>query len=111
MTLEELQQIHQDFENEFWDAPKDEPGYTRHVLEHLAKLMGKLGNIVEPREHGIEPSTDTIKREVIPDLLYFSLGLAAVNDIDPEKAYLERLKANQAKIEGRREGILESSSQ
>lgn len=109
-TLNELQRVHQEFEREYWDAATDEAGYTRHTLEHLAKLIGKIGNIVEPREHGLNPSTEILKSQVIPDLLYFAIGLAQKHNIDLEEAFLDRLDQNAQKITVRRQGILEPPS-
>ena len=110
MQLSDLQKIHKEFESEHWDAAKDEEGYTRHILKHLAKLMGKLGNVVEPREHRLKPSTTVLKEQVIPDLLYYSLGLATKHNVDLEEAFLNRLEQNKEKISDRRKGILEAPS-
>jgi len=107
MSLEELLRLHRQFEKKYWDVSKDEAEYTRHVLEHLTKLLGKIGNVVEPREHGLSPSTTRIEKEVIPDLFYFALGLADKHHVNLERAYLSRLKQNETKIKDRRRGILE----
>ena len=110
MQLAEIVSLHEKFEEQFWDAAKDEPGYTRHVLEHMAKLLGKMGNVVEPREHGLEPDTKILKTQVIPDLLYFAIGLARKHEVNLEEAFLNRLEENGFKISHRRQGILEEQS-
>lgn len=110
MQISDLQLIHQRFEAEFWDAAKDQKGYTRHTLEHMAKLLGKMANVVEPHEHGLEPSTKIIEEQVIPDLLYYCLGLAAQYKVDPAEAFINRLEQNKVKMKGRRQGILEKPS-
>lgn len=110
MTLSELTEIVKKHEEEYWDMTNGEAEYTRHTLEHLAKLMGKVGNVVEPREHGFEPSTDIIKTQVIPDLLYYALGMAQAHGVDLEEAFTERMQQNRAKITDRRNGILEQPS-
>ncbi len=110
MTIEQILQMVQEHEDAYWHAAKDEPSYTRHILEHLAKLMGKMGNVVEPREHGLEPSTDVIETQVIPDLLYYAAGLALAHGVDLERAFTDRLQQNRAKINLRRQGVLEKPS-
>lgn len=110
MTLDDLAAIVKKHEDEYWDMTNGEAEYTRHILEHLAKLMGKMGNVVEPREHGLEPSTEIIKTQVIPDLLYYALGMAQAHNVNLEEAFTERMKQNRAKITNRRKGILEQPS-
>lgn len=99
LTLLELQQLLLDFENSpAWDAPKDEPGKTRHLTLHLAKLLGKIGTVVERREHGIEPELNTLKDEVIPDLLYYALSLASAHEVELQQAFLKRLDVNRVRV-------------
>ena len=100
LTVKDLQKILNDFEKEYWVAPKDEHGKTRHIVLHLAKLLGKIGGVSEKRDHGFEVDKDIIKKEVIPDLLYYALSLSDIYDVDLEKVFLERLKANKKKVSG-----------
>lgn len=108
MTLDELKKIFIEFEKEYWVAPKGQDEQTRHIILHMTKLLGKIGGIAEKREHGFEVDTSIIKNEVIPDLLYYAFGLSDIYNVDLEKAFLERLEANKAKINGWKDkGMLE----
>ncbi len=98
-TLAELQGLLDEFEAEYWDAPKDEESKTRHITLHMMKLVGRLGAIAEPREHGLPVDLAPMKEQIIPDLLYYALSLAAVHGVDVEKAFLERLELNRKKIQ------------
>ena len=98
MTLEELQKNHEEFEKEFWVAPKGLDEQTRHIVLHLAKLIGKVGAVSEQYEHGFDPDKEVVKKEVIPDLLYYAFALSTLYDVDLEKSFLDRLEANKKKI-------------
>jgi len=107
-TLKELAQVLAEFEKEHWVAPDDVQSVTRHITQHIAKLMGKLGTVTEKWEHGFEPDLTQLKAEVIPDLLYYSLNLAATHQVDLEQAFYKRLEVNSEKIQRwRREGLLD----
>ncbi len=97
-SIKDLQKVLADFEKDYWVAPKGEDEQTRHITLHLAKLLGKIGAICEKREHGFEADKDVIKKEVIPDLLYYALSLSGIYGVDLEKAFLDRLEANKVKV-------------
>lgn len=99
-TLEQLQQIHTEFEDQYWDAPSDLDGRTRHTVLHLTRLISKIGSYSEQRDHGLPASTQQIEEEVIPDLLYWALALSTSFGVDLEEAFLARLEANKKKIDG-----------
>ena len=74
---------------------------TRHTTLHIAKLLGKISEYCETREHSNpEKYSDQnrVKNEVIPDLLVYALQLSRVFDVDLEEQYLKRIKQNQGKI-------------
>jgi NTP pyrophosphatase (non-canonical NTP hydrolase) len=108
-TIEELSEILLDFEKENWVAPRDKKSVTRHITQHMAKLMGKLGTITEKWEHGFEADLAPLKEEVIPDLLYYALNLSMVHSIDLESAFLKRLKINERKVNNwKKKGLVAS---
>jgi len=98
MDLDKLRQTLAEFETKYWDAPADEAGKTRHIALHIMKLAGKLGTIVERREHGLEPGLEQLKNEVIPDLLYYALSLSLAHDVELEKAFLKRLEGDKHRV-------------
>ncbi len=98
MTIQELQNILVEFEKDYWLAPKEEDEHTRHIVLHLAKLLGKIGTISEKRDHGFEVDKGVLKTDVIPDLLYYALALSELYKVDIEKAFLDRLEANKKKV-------------
>jgi len=104
-TLKELEDRLVEFEVDNWVAPRDIQSVTRHITQHLAKLMGKLGTVTEKWEHGFEADLSQVKDEVIPDLLYYALNLAHTHGVDLEAAFEKRLGVNAEKIaQWRKEG-------
>lgn len=98
LTLKQLGDDVKEFDREYWVAAKDVDGRTRHITLHLTKLLGKIGEIAERREHGMNPSVDKIKNEVIPDLLIYSIQLAQLYDVDLQAAYFARQDHNRKKV-------------
>lgn len=98
-TLTQLQDLLQEFEKENWVAPRDQKSVTRHITQHIAKLLGKLGTVTEKWEHGFEPDLTQLKTEVIPDLLYYALNLAHSQNVDLEEAFINRLGINKQKVD------------
>jgi NTP pyrophosphatase (non-canonical NTP hydrolase) len=106
-TLSELDNLLQEFEKDNWVAPRDSKSVTRHITQHIAKLIGKLGAVTEKWEHGFEADTTQLKEEVIPDLLYYALNLAHAHEVDLEKAFLHRLEINRQKVDQwKAEGVI-----
>lgn len=106
-TLKELAVILEDFEKDNWVAPRDEKSVTRHLTQHIGKLIGKLSTVTEKWEHGFEIDEKPIKDEVIPDLLYYALSLARNYNVDLEKSFIERLKINKSKVdEWKKKGLV-----
>ncbi len=98
MTLHDLQQERKVFDEKFWDKKENIDVWTRHVLLHIGKMVGKLSTYVEQREHKVTVSDEVIRSEVIPDLLGYSLQLGNLFDVDVEKAYQGRLKQVEEKM-------------
>ncbi len=94
-TLTELQSMLRDFEAESWDAPDYEAGKTRHIALHLGKLLGRISEVAERREHALEPPLNDLHERVIPDLLYYALSLAEAHHVDLQDAFIKRLHANE----------------
>jgi len=93
MTLHELQTERRSFDDEFWQHKENIDVWTRHILFHLQKLVGKVSGYVEQREHKVDVSTDQLKSEVIPDLLGYALQLGNLFEADVEELYRQRLDA------------------
>ncbi len=98
LTLRELKEILAEWEKDYWVAPKDEDGMTRHITLHLTKLLGKIGGVCEKREHGFDVDRSIITTSVIPDLLSYALALSKLYNVDLQKAFLDRLEANKVKV-------------
>ncbi len=65
----------------------------------MMKLVGRLGAIAEPREHGLPVDLAPMKEQIIPDLLYYALSLASAHQVDLEEGFLARLEANRRKVD------------
>jgi len=98
-NIEDIQNLLNDFEKDYWIAPEDTKGKTAHIVFHMTKMLGKIGSQCEKSDHGFEPDENIIKKEVIPDLLYYALSLSNIYDVDLEKAFLNRLEMNKNKID------------
>lgn len=73
----------------------------RHTTLHLSKLLGKIAEYCETREHSDKSrysNVNKVTNEVIPDLLVYALQLSCEFDIDLEEVYLKRLQGNQGKV-------------
>ncbi len=100
LKLEELME----YQNQF-DANNTEitSGFemVRHTTLHLSKLLGKIAEYCETREHSDTSrysDMNKVKNEVIPDLLVYALQLSREFDINLEEAYFQRLQGNQGKV-------------
>ena len=74
---------------------------VRHTSLHLSKLVGKLAEYCETREHSnVDKYSDELKvtNEVIPDLLVYALQLSKNFDVDLQRNYLARLSSNKGKV-------------
>lgn len=109
VTLNELAIMIREHSARNWHAPRELHGYERHVLEHLAKMLGKLATIVEQREHSLDPDDSVILREIVPDLLFWALDWTDedLRNADLVQLIEARLTQNEQKIEARRRGSLE----
>lgn len=100
INLAELMEYQKQFDNENTEIIS---GFemVRHTTLHLAKLLGKISEYCETREHTNQSKysdENRIKNEVIPDLIVYALQLSREFDVDLEKAYLQRLKINEGKV-------------
>ena len=85
----------------YWKE-KDKYKDLRHIQLHLNKMLGKISEITEPYEHGENNSLDIIQKDIIPDLLIYTLHLAVRHynySGELEKAYRNRLSRNIRKRE------------
>lgn len=63
-----------------------------HKCFHLANLVAKVSRVCEQADHGVPPATEQIAREVIPDLIVYSLQLANRLGVEVSEALLERYR-------------------
>lgn len=98
LTLKEINQELLEFEKDNWVVAKDEVGKTRHITLHLGKLLGKISEVAERREHTIEPDLKILKSEVIPDLLIYALQLSNLYKVNLQRAFFKRLEHNKRRV-------------
>lgn len=99
LTLNQLAHIQERFmKSPAWDASRDPDEQFRHLVLHIGKLMGKISDIAERREHNLSPDTKIVKAEVVPDLLFYAQQLAKLLDTDLQTAYLARLDSNAERV-------------
>lgn len=90
MELKQLQQKQDEYDKVYWQHNASQLEKIRHISLHMGKLLGKLSTYCEGEEHGRSFPTRVIEKEVVPDLLVYSLQLANLLGIDLETTYLER---------------------
>lgn len=98
LTVADLAALLERFEHVAWDAPGDTVGKTRHICLHMGKLVAKLASVCERREHGVAADASIIAREVVPDLVYYWLDLAAMHQVDPARVFVDRMAANRRRV-------------
>ncbi len=89
LTLDEVQQYQRMFDEANWTSPATGLEKRRHILFHLAILVGKLARIEERADHRVE-TTDSFN-DAVADLLVFAAQLASVADVSLQDLYLDRL--------------------
>ena len=95
LTVEGLQRLQTEYDQMF--VAEDFSGFdkVRHTYAHMGKLFGRLAEYVQMMEDGHDNfSPEDIQTKVIPDLLVYSVWLAAEFGVDIEKAYIERFVGN-----------------
>ena len=98
LTLKELNSELIEFEKENWVVGKDVIGKTRHITLHIGKLIGKIAEVAERREHNTDPDLSLLKKEVIPDLLIYALQLSNLYKIDLQTVFFQRLEHNKKRV-------------
>ena len=61
--------------------------------------MGKLSKYCEAREHQTNFPSDQIKKEVVPDLLFYALHLANMFNLELDQQYIKRLGENKQRLQ------------
>ena len=98
LTLKELSRELIEFEKDNWLIGNDVIKKTRHISLHLGKLLGKISEVTERREHDFEPDLSLLKKEVIPDLLIYALQLSNLYKINLQNAFFQRLEHNKKRV-------------
>lgn len=98
LTLKKINKELLEFEKDFWVVSKDNEGKTRHIALHLGKLIGKIAEVTERREHSLKPDLKVLKSEVIPDLLIYALQLSNLFKVDLQTAFFKRLEHNKRRV-------------
>lgn len=92
ISLSNLREIQAVFDVDNFSGADTAEGKRRHIFLHLGKLLGKAAGIEEQADHG-NLDTTLFKTDVIPDLLVYAAQLAELMDVDPNQAYIDRLRA------------------
>ena len=95
LTIDGFQRLQSEYDDRF--IAGDFSGFRKieHTYAHIGKLMGRLAEYVQMMEDGHDNfSPEDIQTKVIPDLLVYSVWLAAEFGVDIEKAYIERFVGN-----------------
>lgn len=93
-SMEDLRMFQEEYDRRFVDEKFIGFEKVRHTNLHLAKLLGKLSNYCEKKEHGEDCSPQQIREEIIPDLLVYALWLAREFNVKPEEEYFKRMVWN-----------------
>lgn len=87
-----LQQELMEYDKDYWDfVDKDVIFNVHHIVGHLNKLMGKIGEYTDTVDHGGEPDTTKMTDEVISDLVQQALRLGYLFDVDAIAQHEKRL--------------------
>lgn len=89
-TLEEIVDIQGGFDTLYWTAPHDKMGKRRHIVFHIAELLGKIAKIEERADHK-EVTLGLEANEIIADLLVYAAQLSDIYGVNPTEAYRSRL--------------------
>lgn len=93
LTVTQLQTLSQIYDDTYWQHNGfDEK--LRHITLHMGKLLGKLAEYCENKEHAGQMPPERIASEVMPDLLFYSLQLANLFEKRLEVSYILRLGEN-----------------
>lgn len=87
-----IQQELIEYDKDYWDfVDKDVIFNVHHIVGHLNKLMGKIGEYTDTVDHGGEPDTTKMTDEVISDLVQQALRLGYLFDVDAIAQHEKRL--------------------
>lgn len=91
MELEQAQELQTIFDERNW-AHEAGTDTTEHTLLHLIKDAGRIATYSEAVQHGLEPSEDVLKEQVVGNLLMHALRLANNLGVDLEDALIGRMR-------------------
>ena len=95
--IKELQQLQRSIDDRSFfvrdrrwkELPADE--VIQHDLLHLAKLLAKIADFLDLRDHSRNPDVSRMKSEVVPDLLVYALQIANALEVDLGEEYERRI--------------------
>ena len=94
MYLKHVQRKQAEYDEKYFEHNATRLEKVRHLTLHMGKLLGKLSAYCEVAEHGKEPSSEQIEREVVPDLLIYSMRLANEFGVETEESFFKRVEDN-----------------
>lgn len=96
MTTKEIQNIQKEYDLLYWQHNNSEFEKIRHITLHMGKLLGKLSGYCENQEHSTNTEDkEQIKKEIIPDLVFYAAQLSNVLDLDLGESYNQRIERNK----------------
>lgn len=82
----------QEYDKKYWDYyGRSDIDNIHHIVGHLNKLLGKIGEYTDVVDHDANPSNSKIVNEVIPDLLAHGYRLAYLLNVDADDLFDKRL--------------------
>ena len=95
MDTKEIQKIQAEYDKLYWQHNNPEFEKIRHITLHISKLLGKLAEYCEKTEHGDIIDKSKITDQVIPDLVFYSVQLSNLLELDLGDAYMKRIEENK----------------
>lgn len=80
------------YDKDYWDfVDKDVIFNVHHIVGHLNKLMGKIGEYTDTIDHGGTADTTKMTDEVVSDLVQQALRLGYLFEVDAIDQHQKRL--------------------
>jgi hypothetical protein len=92
------------YDQDYWDFINDSKiTNVHHIVGHLNKLMGKIGEYTDMVDHGAEADTTKMTDEVISDLIQQALRLGYLFDVDAVEQHEKRLESLRKRFSSKKE--------
>jgi hypothetical protein len=99
-----LQQELIEYDKDYWDFVDNDIIFNvHHIVGHLNKLMGKIGEYTDATDHGSDAETTKMINEVIPDLIQQALRLGYLFEVDAIEQHNKRLDSLREKYSSKKD--------